>query len=375
MRIINIVENLDKGAVENWLVNVFIESRKIRPDWEWTFYCILGREGQLDEKVRNAGGKIIYSPCTINKKLLFLKYLRKILKREQYDILHVHHDYLSGFYLLASAGVQFKKRFLQVHNTDKALPVGNRILHKLLLEPFRKLGLHYSDQVIGISKHTLEEFAKSKNVPNEKFIILYYGVDFGRFDFISDSLSIRKEFALPVGAKILLYTGRMNELKNPDFVVDVLNQLLRNRRDVYALFVGQGDRQATVKSKARDFGIEEHIRLAGWHNNVPALMKSADVFIFPRKEYPKEGLGLVVVEAQAAGLPMFITEGIVDDAIVIKELAHTNKPENPELWASRISKVLDRPSPVAKERALEVMKQSHFELGKAAKNLVDLYEQ
>lgn len=375
MRIINIVENLDKGAVENWLVNVFIESRKIRPDWEWTFYCILGREGLLDEKVRNAGGKIIYSPCTISKKLLFLKSLRKALKREESDILHVHHDYLSGFYLLASAGVQFRKRFLQVHNTDKALPVGNRILHNLLLEPFRKLGLFYSDQVIGISKHTLEEFAKSKSVPNEKFIILYYGVDFGRFDFVSDRVSIRKEFDLPVGAKILLYTGRMNELKNPDFVVDVLNQLLRNRRDVYALFVGQGDRQATVKSKARHFGIEEHIRLAGWHNNVPALMKCADVFIFPRKEYPKEGLGLAVVEAQAAGLPMFITEGIVDDAIVIKELAHTNKPENPELWAARIANVLDRPLPVAKETALEVMKQSHFELGKAAKNLVDLYEQ
>jgi hypothetical protein len=103
MKIIHIVENLDKGAVENWLVSIFIESRKIRPDWEWTFYCILGNEGRLDEKVRSAGGRIIYSPVTVSNKLAFLKNLRRELTKGRYDILHAHHDYLSGFYLLASA--------------------------------------------------------------------------------------------------------------------------------------------------------------------------------------------------------------------------------------------------------------------------------
>ena len=182
MKIIHIVENLDKGAVENWLVNIFIESRKIRPGWEWTFYCILGKEGTLDEKVKKAGGIIIYSPVTISRKLAFLKNLRKILKTGKYDILHAHHDYLSGFYLLASTRIKFRKRFLHIHNTDKALPVGNKTLHNFLLEPFRKLGLIFSDHVIGISKNTIEEFSKVKNVSDKKFIILYYGVNFERFD-------------------------------------------------------------------------------------------------------------------------------------------------------------------------------------------------
>ena len=374
MKIFHIVENLDKGAVENWLVNVFIESRKIRPDWEWTFYCMLGREGQLDDKVRNAGGRIIYSPCTISSKILFLRSLRKVLKSYRYDILHAHHDYLSGFYLLASAGIKFKKRLLHVHNTDKSLPVGSSTLHKILLEPLRQLGLHYSDQIIGISKHTLQEFAKSRDVPNKKFILLYYGVDFDRFDVETDGISIRNEFNLPPDAKIILYAGRMNKLKNPDFVVDVIYQLLRRRKDVYALFIGQGERKEMVDSKAHQFKIEGNVRIAGWHNNVPAVMKNADVFIFPRKENPKEGLGLVIVEAQAAGLPMFITNGIVKDAIVVNELAHINTPEDPSLWAQQISAVLDKPLPVTKEASLLRMKQSHFELSRAAKNLVDIYE-
>ena len=111
MKIIHIVENLDKGAVENWLVNIFVESRKIRPSWDWTFYCILGREGRLDEKVRNAGGKIVYSPVTVSDKIGFLKSLRRVLKAGKFDIIHAHHDYLSGFYLLASAESNLKDGF------------------------------------------------------------------------------------------------------------------------------------------------------------------------------------------------------------------------------------------------------------------------
>ena len=374
MKVFHIVENLDKGAVENWLVNVFIESRKEKPEWEWTFYCILGKEGRLDEKVRNAGGRIIYSPVTISSKLSFLKNLRTVLKRGQYDILHAHHDFLSGFYLLASAGMKFRKRFLQVHNTDKALPVGNRRLHNFLLGPFRKLGLLLSDQVIGISKNTLEEFAKSKKVPDKKFIILYYGVNFERFVLPSEGFSIQTEFSLPDNAKILLFAGRMNDLKNPDFVIDILKHILKKRNDVYVLFIGQGDRQSFIKVKAEELGISDHIRISGWHNNVPAVMKSADVFVFPRKEYPREGLGLVVVEAQAAGLPMFITEGVVRDAIVIEELAHFNDLSDPAEWARQISTVLDHPASITRDEALERMKRSEFDLVKASKNLIDLYE-
>jgi hypothetical protein len=71
---------------------------------------------------------------------------------------------------------------------------------------------------------------------------------------------------------------------------------------------------------------------------------------------------------------MFITNGIVKDAIVVEELAHFNTPENPVLWAQQISAVLDKPLPVTKEASLQKMKQSPFELSRATKNLVDIYE-
>lgn len=374
MKIIHIVENLDKGAVENWLVNVFIESRKKRPEWEWTFYCILGKEGRLDDKVKNAGGKIIYSPVAVSSKLAFLKSLRNVLKKGRYDVLHAHHDYLSGFYLLASAGIRFKKRFLHIHNTDKALPVGNKTVHNILLKPFRQLALILSDQVIGISQHTLEEFAERKNVPDNKFIILYYGVNFDCFEPEVDKNAMLEDFKLPANSKVLLYAGRLNQLKNPVYVVEVLAQLAGKRDDVYAVFIGQGGEQAVIQQKAEQLGITDRIRIYGWHNNVAAVMKVADVFVFPRKPFPKEGLGLVVIEAQAAGLPMFITHGIADDAIVIAELAHFNNLNEPSVWAQQIEDVINSGVSISRSEALKKMRRSPFELSTATKNLVDIYE-
>jgi glycosyltransferase EpsF len=373
LKIIHIVENLDKGAVENLLIDIFVESRKSRPDWQWTFFCILGREGRLDQKVRNAGGEIIYSPVTISNKIAFLRNLRTVLKTGKYDIIHAHHDYLSGFYLLASAGIKFRKRLLHIHNTDKSLPVGNRLLHQLLLAPFKKIAIYFSDIIIGVSREALNDFVNTANKSSSKYTVLYHGLDFSRFEDEPDP-HINAELGIPLNSKIGLFVGRMNELKNPVFFVEILNEILKVRKDFYAVFVGTGDLEAAVREKANTYGIEDHIRMAGWCENVPMTMKSSDVFVFPRKEWPKEALGVVIVEAQAAGLPMFITKGVVDDAIVIKELAHYNDLNNPSVWARQIIEVLESKPAVLRSEATYRMKKSPFELSSATNNLIDIYE-
>lgn len=372
MRILNIVESLDKGAVENWLVNVFIESRKTRPQWEWTFYCILGKEGRLDEKVKEAGGKIIYSPSTVSAKWKFLQSLRKTVKDGSYDIIHSHHDFLSGFYLPAIVGFSFKKRILHIHNTDEAVPVGNRKLEKFLRKPLKWLAIHFSDVIVGISKDTLQQFTENKFFNNKKTALLYYGIDMISFSKEVDRSSLRNEFDLPAESKLLLFSGRMNIFKNPLFVLDILKELLQKDKNYYALFVGQGDLTKEVELKAAEYGISEHIRLPGWRNDLPSVMKSCDVFVFPRVEKPKEGLGLVVVEAQAAGLPMVLSYGVVPDAIELNALA-TFMPlkDNAADWASKIALIKKEITP---QDALQKMMQSKFALPLAAANLINLYE-
>jgi glycosyltransferase EpsF len=376
MKVFHIVENLDKGAVENWLVNVFLTSRRSRPDWEWTFYCILGREGRLDKQVREAGGTIIYCPFPISSKLKFLRHLRKTVRGKRYDVLHAHHDYLSGFYLLATIGIRFKKRVLHIHNTDESLPIGSSYLRRKLLGPMRFSAIACSDLIVGISADTLSFFLKDTVLKKKKSRVLYYGIDLAKFGTQGqDHGWLRTELGLASDAKILLFTGRMNETKNPLFLVSILRQLHEKRQDVYAAFVGKGAEENRICEKSREFGLEDHIRLLGWRNDIAGIMQEADVFVFPRMEYPKEGLGLVVVEAQSAGLPMVLSNGIVRDAIVIDELAHfIPLRDNPAEWATEIDRVLRQPKPLSTDEAMKRMILSPFELTNATNNLLNLYE-
>jgi glycosyltransferase EpsF len=375
MKVIQIVEYLDKGAVENWLVQVFLESQKQNRNIEWTFYCILGKPGRLDEAVKAAGGNIIYAPVTISSKWHFLKHLRQTLRRGKFDIIHSHHDYLSGFYLLATIEIKFEKRILHIHNTDKALPVKSVFIRKLLLPAFKKLSIRLSDIILGISKHTLETYVGKQMPLNNKFTVLYYGINLQHFEGGISRDQLRTGLDLPLGSKILLFVGRMNEQKNPVFVIDVLHEILKERDDVYALFVGEGDLLQNVINKAEIMGIRKNVRILGWQNNIAFIMKSADAFVFPRVEDPKEGLGLVIVEAQAAGLPMVISQAIVDDAIIIEELAHIVKLDNnPAEWAKCVVDILDDPHPLDRNLALDKMKDSKFEIKKATNALLELYE-
>ena len=374
MRLIHVVENLDRGAVENWLVNVFVESRKYRPEWDWTFYCIVGKPGKLDDRVREAGGEIIYAPVTVSDKFAFLRHLRRSLQSGAYDILHVHHDYLSGFYLLASIGIPFRKRVLHIHNNDRVLPVGNPLLRRLLLPVFRRFSFLLSDHVLCISKFTLEDYRLGFRGRKPLFSVLYYGIDMSRFEKKSDPLAFRAQHGIPEGGKVILFTGRMNREKNPEYVVDVLHRLLAIRDDAYAIFVGKGDKEAAVIEKARKYGIEGHVRMIGWSDDIPGFMKCADVFVFPRLLEPREGLGIVVLESQCAGLPMFITGGIEKDPVVMEELAYWNELGDPDVWAKGIDRLLNASNQADKAICLERMKHSAFELSHATKNLLAFYE-
>lgn len=337
---------------------------------------MLGKPGRLDEMVKQAGGLIIYSPVWINDKFRFLKHLRGVLIEGKYDILHAHHDFLSGFYLLASWGIKFNKRILHLHNNGRALPVGNKHLNDFLLYPFRLSGYYFCDIILGISQYTLKDFTRGAKFGLRcREQVLYCGIDLSGFQNRKSGIQLRKQLSLTEGSKILLFTGRLIEYKNPLFVVDILAELLKIRKDVYAVFVGKGDLDSAIVSKANALEMADRVIVMGWSDDIPAIMLESDVIVLPGLEEPKEGLGLVVVEAQAAGLPAFITHSIAEDAVVIPTLVqYMPLTNNPVEWAEKIHTSLERGSPVTRDEAFRQVKESPFELAAATRNLISIYE-
>lgn len=373
-KVLHIIENFNGQAIERWLHQMLLQFHNTGEKADWSFYSILGQPGRMDVSVTELGGKIIYSPCPMRQRWQFLQALRSTIASGGYDVLHCHHDILSVVYLLASAGIPLKKRVVHVHNTSLSLPTSSRLKNLMLHEPMRQSCLHWADNVVGVSDAALDTFLKGGRRKLGRDMVIHCGIDMAPFLRKSPG---RTEFLqslkLPTDSKVLLFVGRMIEYKNPCFVIDVLAHAAKFDSTVCAVFAGSGPLEGTVLKKAEENSLASRVRVMGWQDDIPALMQSCDLLIWPGLEEPKEGLGLAVVEAQAAGLPVLMSLNVPEDAVVMPELVEVLPlAAGAEAWADKILAVLKRSHPDKKD-ALAKVEGSSFAISKSASNIVALY--
>ncbi len=345
IRVFHVVENLNGQAVETWLLRVLSASLEKYPHVRWSFFCVLGEEGKLDQLARSLGAEVIHSQYPIGDKVRFVRALRDIMTRGHYDILHCHHDVMSAAYLLAAQGLPFKKRIVHVHNTSLSLPTSSPLKAGLAREPMRQMCLRMADEIIGISREALESLVGTNN-NSQSHRVIHYAVDTERFSTVPLDRGFRRGLDLAVDAKILLFAGRLNAYKNPCFVIDILEHLVKKRSDVVAIFAGTGNDEETLRKLAVAKDLENRVRLLGFRDDVPELMANSDVLVWPSLEDPMEGLGLGIVEAQAASLPVIMSRSVPTEAIVVQELVDVMPLSvGAAAWAERVSDIIVRRRP------------------------------
>jgi glycosyltransferase EpsF len=327
----------------------------------------------MEQAARDAGARIIRSPAPLGKTAEFARAFRAELFRGRYDVLHGHHDLLNAVYFLASAGTPVRTRISHVHNADESVPTSSAIKRRLYREPLRQTCFRMADKIVGISQHTLNTFLNGRARRPGRDLVHYYGIDAEPFSGTNDgSRSLREENGIPRDAPILLFASRMVPEKNPVFAVDVLARLKRAIPNVIGVFAGVGSEEQNVRARAADLGVTASVRLLGWREDLPGVMRSSDLFILPRPDHPPEGFGLAVVEAQLAGLRMLLSNGIPDDPL-LESAVYSRLPvaAGPDQWAEAAALLLGRnpPSPSA---ALEDLSKSWMDMDRALHDLMGL---
>jgi glycosyltransferase involved in cell wall biosynthesis len=378
-RVIHIVESLDVGAVEGWLLRMLKAGQKLGADLDWTFYSVLQRSGRFDEAARAMGARVINSPVALDDKIRFVRALRRELRRGRYDVLHCHHDVVSAVYLTAATGLPISRRIVHVHNADLHVPTGSPRKAAFLRDPMRRLCLLLADRIVGISNYTLDNFLSNGSRKPRRDVVLYYGMDTAPYYAQRPCRqALRASLGLPNDAVILLFAGRMVDYKNPLFLVDVLDEIAEEEPNVYAVFAGAGPLEEKVRDRAQWLGVGDRVRVLGWRDDTVSLMQGADLFVFPRIEaitpdLGREGLGMVVIEAQAAGLPSLLSQGIPDDAIVDTTLCKVLPlADGPQAWGAEVRGMLAAPRP-DRELGLAAIESSEFALEAGFRNLVALH--
>jgi glycosyltransferase EpsF len=374
-RVLHVVENLDRGAVENWLVRMLGHSRRAGKELDWSFYCTLDHPGRKEDTARALSASVIHSPVPIDRKMSFLRTLRTELRRGGYDVLHCHHDFVSAVYLLAAVGLPIRSRIVHVHNADENVLTPSPWKQQLYREPMRHVCLSMADRIVGISNHTLDAFLEGRPRRPDRHSVHYYGVDTTPFENAkADRMVFRHKLGLSPNSRILLFAGRMVPEKNPVFAVEVLAELRRLDPNAVGIFVGNGSLEEETRRRAAELKVDEGFRYLGWRDDMPEIMCCSDWFILPHPEHPVEGFGFAIIEAQLAGLRMLLSRGIMDDPLLpTASFRRLFLSAGSQAWAEAAVELLQEPPP-ARAAALAALRQSPFDMDTALADLVSLHE-
>ena len=374
-KVLHIVESFDGQATENWLYQMMCHMQKQKIEFDWTFFVALGRAGKFDDLIRNVGGKIIYSKFLLHKKINFMKFLREKSISGEFEIVHSHHDVMSAMYFIALLGAPIEKKIVHIHNTTLSLPTNSFLKKMLLREPMRQACIFFADTLVGVSEDALYAFHKPRRLSSENNLVIHCGIDTALFHYRPpDKRRFIKSLKLSKDSNILLFVGRMTDDKNPLFVLDILKHLLKLNPTVCAIFAGVGPLEQIVQEIASQRSLADRVRVLGWHDNIYELMQLCDMLVWPGKEHIKEGLGLAIVEAQAAGLPMVMSLNVPNEAILVPELVDVIPLAAGAFeWAEKITSKLSRPK-ISRDISLAKVEASSFTISRSTADILALYD-
>ena len=156
--------------------------------------------------------------------------------------------------------------------------------------------------------------------------------------------------------------GRFAYQKNPEFTVAVFNELLKKKEDACLLLIGRGKGENDLRQQISSLSLEDKTKMLISREDIPELLKAMDVFILPSRF---EGLGIVLIEAQVAGLPCVVSDNIPKEAYQSKNITRLSLSDPKEKW---VEALLD-----PKGNIEEYGNIDDYDMNKEIRNLEKLY--
>lgn len=360
---------MDMGGVETWLIHVL---RNIdRGRYQIDFLVKTETPYAYDDEIRTLGSRII--PCLgyRNPWVFARNFARAFEENGPYDVVHSHVHHYSGFVLRLAVHHKVPIRIAHSHSDLTEMEARRGPLRQLYLHLMKHWIKQYATVGLAASAPAAISLFGPDWHSDSRWQILPCGLDFSLFNHDVDSQAIRKELGIPLDARVIGHVGRFSEPKNHTFLLDVGAEILQQYPQAWFLLVGEGPLKPAMEEKTRQLRISHRVTFAGQRNDVPRIMKGAmDVFLFPSKW---EGLGLVLVEAQAAGIPCVISDVVPQEADVISELVTRLNLEQPvEDWARAVLSATHKQQ-VSQKAAINKVVQSPFNIQHSVRNLEKLY--
>jgi len=361
---------LKKGGTENVMINIVKNIDRDR--FHIDFLIFDKTPDQSDDKkyLESLGCRFYQITARGVDRKLHNRELDEFFRDHEYDIVHTHMDAIGEEALKAAKKHGIKALIAHSHNTDQLdNPNGLKDhLHKCYLIYEKHLLRRYAEYFVACSPEAGKWLFGDKICNSEKYLLLKNSIDSSAYSFDEETRNeVRKELGLE-GRKVIIHVGQFRTQKNHGKVIEVFNEL-HKRDDSFALvLVGTGEEQDNIKSKVEELGLKEDVLFLGNRNDIPELLMSADVFLFPSLY---EGLGIALLEAQAADLICVVSDTIPELAVLTEKVRSVNLTESASVWGDIVEEMMGKYT-VRRDRS-ELFTEKGYDISAQIKVLESFY--
>lgn len=369
-RILHVVSAMNRGGAETMIMNIYrkIDRKKIQFD----FIVHSNIKGHYDDEILSLGGRIIR--CNSLGNIGPIKYVRElsrvISENGPFHAVHAHTDFQGGFVAMAAKYAGINNRICHSHNTQWV--VNPTIYHKIQLFIFKEIIDKYASEYCSCGIDAAKFLFKNKRIKNNEIKYLNNGVDIESFNLdIKKVLYLKEELNIDDDTLVIGHIGRFYNQKNHTFIIDVANKLKQDGVKFKVILVGEGPLLNHIMEKVNKLELTENVVFLGVRKDIPQLMKIFDVFLFPSFF---EGLPVVLVEAQAAGLKCVISDTITKEIdFGLGLIQYCSLDKEIDVWTDKIKRAKSKEN-ISMDIRKEQLKKLGYDAELNVKKIMILYK-
>jgi len=316
-------------------------------------------EKSVVEKVENSGCRVVSIPYRKNNIVKYFFALYRYILKEKIDVVHVHgSSAIMSIELVAAWLAGCKVRIAHSHNTT----CENQKADKILRPVFNR---NYTTAFACGQDAGRWMFGK------RKFTIIPNGRNLKKYEYDSKKrIEYRNKLGIPSDTLVIGHVGRFNRQKNHEYLVHVFGEVYKKKRNSYLVLIGTGEKVGEIKNLVKELELENNVIFTGVIENVSDYLSAFDIMLLPSLY---EGLPLVVIEWQIAGLPCIVSDTVTKECAITSLVKFESIKKEPEVWANEVVNLILQDRNDGKEVIFNEIKTAGYDIESGAEKLKKLY--
>jgi len=182
-------------------------------------------------------------------------------------------------------------------------------------------------------------------------------------------LKKRKELSIKKNTLVIGHIGRFVKQKNHEFLLDIFKEIHEKEPNSILLLAGTGPLLEDIKKKVEELDLTDNVKFLGQRNDANELYQAMDIFLLPSLY---EGLPVVGVEAQAAGLLCILSTSMTEETKILSTTKFVSLDQSSKDWAEIILKEY---SNFTRTNTLKEIQKNGFDIKTEAKKLEKKYRE